>query len=175
MSSTSPTSPDQYRSPSASPVWRARRAFSPREAWKIEIDFGQRDGQVEEQRVLPGLLDGFGPQLAFSFGGGVRFGGQQPGVQVSGFPAITRRPAQLGAIGRFTFAEQQVVWLAFDPLTGLESESPGTGSPPAAGRLSPGLAGLDVVAGRVLGRAAVDLFPDVLQVIALTQRRDNCH
>jgi hypothetical protein len=39
ISSTSATSPDQYRSPSASPAWRARRAFSPREAWKIEIDF----------------------------------------------------------------------------------------------------------------------------------------
>src|SRR6201989_1211033 len=39
MSSTSATRADQYASPSWSPAWRARRAFSPREAWKIEIDF----------------------------------------------------------------------------------------------------------------------------------------
>ena len=38
MSFTSPTKADQYWSP-ASPAWRARRVFSPREAWKIEIDF----------------------------------------------------------------------------------------------------------------------------------------
>ena len=38
---------------------------------------GQRDRQVEEQRALPGLLDGLGPQLALAFGGGVRLGGQQ--------------------------------------------------------------------------------------------------
>ena len=38
MSSTSATRADQYASPSWSPAWRARRAFSPREAWKIEID-----------------------------------------------------------------------------------------------------------------------------------------
>ena len=39
ISSTSATRADQYRSPSASPASRARRAFSPREAWKIETDF----------------------------------------------------------------------------------------------------------------------------------------
>ena len=38
MSLTSPTRPDQYWSPSPSPAWRAKRAFSPREAWKIEMD-----------------------------------------------------------------------------------------------------------------------------------------
>ena len=38
---------------------------------------GQRDGQVEEQRALPGLLGGLEPQLAPAFGGGVRLGGQQ--------------------------------------------------------------------------------------------------
>ena len=64
---------------------------------------------------------------------------------------------------------------ADDPLAGLETERLGTGTPPAARRLSPALAGLDVVAGRVLGRAAVDLLPDVVKVIALAQRRDNCH
>ena len=38
MSSASATRADQYASPAASPAWRARRAFSPREAWKMEID-----------------------------------------------------------------------------------------------------------------------------------------
>ena len=38
MASTSATRADQYWSPSLSPAWRARRAFSPREAWKSEID-----------------------------------------------------------------------------------------------------------------------------------------
>jgi len=36
----------------------------------------QRDRQVEKQRALPGLADGFGPQFALAFGGGVRFGCQ---------------------------------------------------------------------------------------------------
>ena len=39
IASTSATSPDQYSSPAWSPASRASRAFSPREAWKIEIDF----------------------------------------------------------------------------------------------------------------------------------------
>ena len=60
-------------------------------------------------------------------------------------------------------------------LVGVE----GTGSygrvPPAAGRLSTALAGLDVVAGRALDRALVDVLPDVVKVIALAQRRDNRH
>ena len=33
-------------------------------------------------------------------------------------------------------------------------------------------AGLDVVAGRVLRGAAVDVLPDVVKVVALAQRRD---
>jgi Flavodoxin domain len=45
----------------------------------------------------------------------------------------------------------------------------------AAGRLPAGLAGLDVIAGRVLGPAAVDLLPDVVKVVALGQRRDDRH
>ena len=136
---------------------------------------GQRQGQVEEQRALPGLPDGLGPQLALALGGGVRLGGQQLRVQVGGFPAAVRRPAQLGAIRRLALAEQQVVRLALDPLAGLEAEGPRARAPPPAGRFSPGLAGLDVVAGRVLGRAAVNVLPDVVKVIALAQRRDNCH
>jgi hypothetical protein len=38
---------------------------------------GQRDRQVEEQRALPGLLDGLGAELALALGGGVRLGSQQ--------------------------------------------------------------------------------------------------
>ena len=136
---------------------------------------GERDRQVEEQRALPGLLDGLGPQLALAFGGGVRLGGQQRGVQVGGFAAVAWRAAELSAVGSFTLAEQKIVRLALDGLAGLEAERSGAGAPPAAGWFSPGLAGLDVVAGRVLGRAAVDLLPDVVKVIALAQRRDNCH
>ena len=94
------------------------------------------------------------------------------GVQVGGFAAAARRPAQLGAVGGFALAEQQVIGFALDPLAGLEAERFGAGTPPAAGRLSAALAGLDVVAGRVLGRAAVDLLPDVVKVIALAQGRD---
>jgi hypothetical protein len=84
-------------------------------------------------------------------------------------------PAEPGAVGGLALAEQQVVRLALDPLAGLEPERFRARAPPPAGRFSPGLAGLDVVAGRVLGRAAVHLFPDVVKVIALAQRRDNCH
>ena len=137
--------------------------------------FGQRDRQVEEQRALPGLLNGFGPQLALAVGGGVRLGGQQRGVQVGGFPAAARWSAQPGAVRGLALAEQQVIRFALDPLAGLEAEGPGAWAPPAPGRLSARFAGLDVIAGRVLGRAAVDLLPDVVKVIALAQRRDNRH
>ena len=134
---------------------------------------GQRDRQVEEQRALPGLLDGLGAELALALGGGVRLGGQQLRVQVRGLPAAARAPAELGAVGGLSLAEQQIVRFALDGLAGLEAERSGAGAPPAAGRFSPGLAGLDVVAGRVLGRAAVDLLPDVVKVIALAQGCDN--
>ena len=136
---------------------------------------GQRDRQVEEERALPGLPGGFQAQLVPAFGGGVRLGGQQPGVQVRGFPAAVRGPAQRGAVGGFALAEQQVIRFALDHLAGLEAERFGAWAPPAAGRLSAGFAGLDVVAGRVLDRAAVDLLPDVVQVVALAQGRDNRH
>ena len=136
---------------------------------------GQRQGQVEEEGALAGLPDGLGPQLAFALGGGVRLGGQQQRVQVGGFAAVTRAPAELGAIGGLALAEQQVIRLALDPLARLEAEGSRARAPPAARWFSPALAGLDVVAGRVLGRAAVDLLPDVVKVIALAQRRDNCH
>ena len=105
----------------------------------------------------------------------MRLGSQQLRVQVGGFAAVAWRAAELGAAGRLALAEQQVVRLAVDGLAGLEAERPGPWAPPAAGRLSPGLAGLDVIAGRILARAAVDLLPDVVKVIALAQRRDNCH
>ena len=136
---------------------------------------GQRNRQVEEEGALPGLPGGFDPQLVLAFGGGVRLGGQQPGVQVGGFAAAVGGLAQRGAVGGFALAEQQVVGLALDRLAGLEAEGLGAGAPPAAGRLSAAFAGLDVVAGRVLGRAAVDLLPDVVKVVALAQRRDDRH
>jgi hypothetical protein len=104
----------------------------------------------------------------------MRLGSQELRVQISGFAAVARGTAQLRAVGAFALAEQQVIRLALDRLAGLESEGLRSRAPPPAGRLSPALAGLDVVAGRVLGRAAVRLLPDVLQVIALTQGRDNC-
>ena len=135
--------------------------------------FGRRDRQVEEQRALPRFLDGLGAELVLAFGGGMRLGRQQRGVQVGGFAAVARRAAELSAIGRFALAEQQIVRLALDGLAGLETERSGTGAPPAAGRFSPGLAGLDVIADRVLGRAAVNLLPDVVKVIALAQGCDN--
>jgi hypothetical protein len=105
----------------------------------------------------------------------VWLGGQQRGVQVGGFAAVAWRAAELSAVGGLTLAEQKVVRSALDGLARLEPERLGAGSPPAAGWFSPGLAGLDVVAGRVLGRAAVNVLPDVVKVIALAQRRDNCH
>src|SRR5436190_8047300 len=127
---------------------------------------GQRDRQVEEQRALARLLDGLGPQFAFALGSSLRLRSQELGVQVGGFTAITRRPAQPGAVRGFTLAEQQIVRFTLDRLTMLEPERSGTGTPPAAGRLSPALAGLDVITGRVLDRTAIHLLPDVLQVIA---------
>ena len=135
----------------------------------------QRQGQVEEQRALPGFPDGLGAELALALGGGVRLGGQQLRVDVGSLPASVRAPAELGAVGGLALAEQQVIRFALDPLAGLETERLGTGTPPAARRLSPALAGLDVVAGRVLGRTAVHLLPDVLKVITLAQRRHNRH
>ena len=136
---------------------------------------GQRDGQVEEQGALPGLPGGFDPQLVLASGGGVRLGGQQAGVQVGGFAAAIGGPAQRGAVGGLALAEEQVVRVAFDPLAGLEAEGFRAGAPPAAGRLAAALAGLDVVAGLVFGRAAVDLRPDVVKVVSLAQRRDDRH
>ena len=118
---------------------------------------GQRDRQIEEQGALPGLLDRLGTEFTFALGGGVRLGRQQLRVQVTSFPAITRRPAQLGAVGCLALAEQQIVRLAFDPLARLEAEGLRAGAPPAAGWLSPGFAGLDVVAGRVLGAGVAEL------------------
>jgi hypothetical protein len=136
---------------------------------------GQRQGQVEEEGALARLLDGLGPQLAFALGGRMRLGREQQLVHVGGFPAVIRAPAELGAIGRLALAEQQVIRFALDPLARLEPERFRARAPPAAGWFSPALAGLDVVAGRVLDRAAVNVLPDVVEVIPLAQRRDNCH
>ena len=133
--------------------------------------FGQRDRQVEEQRALAGLLDGFDPKLVLAFGGGVRLGG----IQVGGFAAAARRPAQRGTVGRLALADEKIVRIALDRVAVIEAEGLRAGAPPAAGWLCPALAGLDVIAGRILGRAAVDLLPDVIQVVSLAQRRDNRH
>ena len=119
---------------------------------------------------MPG---GFDPQLVLAFGGGVRLGGQQRGVQVGGFAAAVGGPAQRRSVGGLALAEEQVVGLALDPLALLEAEGLGAWAPPAAGRLSSALTGLDVIAGRILGRAAIHLLPDVVQVVALAQGRDN--
>ena len=78
-----------------------------------------------------------------------------------------------GAVGGLALAEQQVVWFALDCLAVLEAEGLRARAPPAARRLCPALAGLDVIPGRVLARAVVDLAPDVVHVIALGQGRDN--
>jgi hypothetical protein len=137
--------------------------------------FRQRDRQVEEQRARPSLPDGLEPQFTAAFGGGMRLGGQQRGVQVGGLAAAAHRPPQLGSVRCFALAEQQVIGFAIDPLPGLEAERFSAGAPPAAWWLSPALAGLDVIAGRVLGRTTVDLLPDVVKVIALAQRRHNRH
>jgi hypothetical protein len=136
--------------------------------------FRQRAGQVEEQRALAGLADGLGAELALAFGGGVRLGGQQRLINIGGLAAAAGRPAQRGAVRGLALAEQQIVRFALDPLAVPEAERFRAGTPPAAGRLSPALAGLDVVAGRVLDRAAVRVLPDVVKVIALAERSDNC-
>jgi hypothetical protein len=175
MSSSSVTRAVQYWSPSWSPAWRARRAFSPREAWKIEMDLESERVRSKNRGALAAFLDGLGAEFAFASGGGVGLGGQQLGVDGGGFTAAGREPAQLGAVGSLALAEQQVVGFALDRLAGLQAEGLGAEAPPAARWLSPGLAGLDVIAGRVLGRAAVDLLPDVVQVVALAQGCYNCH
>jgi hypothetical protein len=124
MASISVTRTDQYRLPSWSPAWRARRAFSPREAWKIQIDLDNEMVRSEEQRALPGLAGGSKPQVPAAFGGGVRLGGQQRLVYVSGFTAAGRCPAKLGAVGGLAFAEQQVVRLAIESSGLVRSRGP---------------------------------------------------
>ncbi len=136
---------------------------------------GQRNRQVKEERALPGLTGGLDAELVLASGGGVRLGGQQPGVQAGGFAAAVWWLAERGTVGGLSFAEQQLVGFTLDPVAGLKAEGPGAGTPPAAGRLASALAGLDVVAGRVLSRAVVDLLPDVVKVVALAQRRDDRH
>jgi hypothetical protein len=67
----------------------------------------------------------------------MRLAGQQPGVQVGGFPAAAGGPSEGCAVWGFALAEQQVVRAAFDELAVLEAKSFRAGTPPAAGRLSP--------------------------------------
>jgi hypothetical protein len=82
---------------------------------------GQRNGQVEEQRALPGLLGRLDPQLVLAVGGGVRLGGHQLRVQVGGFAAAVVGLAQQGAVGGFALPEQQVMRLALDRLARLNA------------------------------------------------------
>ena len=133
----------------------------------------QRQGQVEEQRALPRLPGRLQPQHALALAGGVRLGGQQPGVDAGGFPAVARGPAQRRAVGGLPLAEQQVIRLPLDHLTRLKAQGLRTRPPPAARRLPAALAGLQVIPGRIPRQVTVDLAPDVVQVIALAQGRDN--
>jgi len=86
---------------------------------------------------------------------------------------VTGDLPQRGAVQSFALAEQQVIRFALDYLAKLEAERFRARAPPAARWLSSALTGLDVTPGRVLRQAAVDLPPDVVQVIALAQGRDN--
>ena len=175
MSSTSATRPDQYASPSLVSGLAGQAGVLAQGGVEDRDALGQRQGQVEEQGTLAGLPGGLGAELALAFGGGVRLGGEQRLVYVGGLAAASRAPAQRGAVGGLALAEQKVIRLALNPLTWLEPEGFRARAPPAAGRFSAALAGLEVVAGRVLGRAAVNVLPDVVKVIALAQGRDNCH
>src|SRR6185437_3700714 len=97
MSSTSPTSPDQYASPCWSPAWRARRAVLAQGGVEDRDALGQRQGQVEEQRALPRLPDRLGPQFGGGRGRRFRRGGEQLPEKVGRFAATTPRPAKPAA------------------------------------------------------------------------------
>ena len=84
----------------------------------------QRNRQVKEQGALPGPVDSLGPEFALALGSGMRLGGQKLRVQVGGFAAAARGPAQLSAVGAFALAEQQVVRLALDPSGRARSREP---------------------------------------------------
>ncbi len=101
----------------------------------------------------------------------MRLGGQQPVAQVGGLVAAARAPAQRGAVGNLALTGQQVMRLALERLAMREPERFGTRALPSARRLSPALAGLNVITGCILGRVAVNLLPDLLQVVPLAQRR----
>ena len=101
--------------------------------------------------------------------GSVRLGGQQLGVHVGVFAAIARRPAQLGAVRGLAFAEQQVVRFALDPLAGLEAEGPGAWSPTSGRAALPRFRWPGGNSWPRLGGTAVDLLPDVVKVVALSQ------
>ena len=133
----------------------------------------QRQGQVEEQRALPRLAARAGAQFPLPLRRGLRLGGQQPGVDLSGLRVAARRSAKRRAIGRFPLAEQQVVRLTLDLLAWGEAERLSGGAPPPSRRLAALLARLDVIIGWVQGQGRVDLLPDVVQVVALAQRADN--
>jgi hypothetical protein len=70
---------------------------------------------------VAGLAGGFGPQFVLAFGGRVRLGGQQAGVDAGSVLPTAGRPAERGAVGRLALAEQQVVRCALDYLAVLEA------------------------------------------------------
>jgi hypothetical protein len=133
----------------------------------------QRQGEVEEERALAGLAGGPQAQLTLAVGSGARFGCQQLGVDVGSLLGACWRPSELHAIGGLSLAEEEVVGLAFYEPAWFEAEGLGGGTPPTAGRLSPGLGGLEVVASGILSGTAVDLLPDVVKVVALGESRDD--
>ena len=173
MSSTSPARADHLISRLVA-CWRARRAFSPREAWKIEMDLdseivrSKKRGLCRVCLVASMRSSCLRPAVACGSAASSRAYRSAALRPPSGAcrAGYRRGLCVCRTAGRRVCAR---------PLAGLEAEGLGAGAPPAAGRLSAAFAGLDVVAGRVLGRAAVDLLPDVVKVVALAQRRDDGH
>src|SRR5580704_16892219 len=131
MSSTSVTRAVQYWSPSLSPAWRARRAFSPREAWKIEIDL---DSEIVRSRNR-GLWRAFWTASCGARAYVRRWrAARRPAARRTGrrLAAVSGWPAQLSAVEGLALAEQKVVRFALELLAILEAEGTGAWSPLAA-------------------------------------------
>ncbi len=123
-SSTSSTRADQYRSPSWSPAWRASRAFSPSDAWKIEIDLdseivkSKNSGPCRACRAAS--IRSSCLRSAVACGSAASSRAYKSAI----FRPPPGRPAQRGAVGGLTLAEEQIVGLALDRLAGLEAKRP---------------------------------------------------
>jgi hypothetical protein len=63
-----------------SPAWRARRAFSPKEAWKIEMDLDSEMVRSKNSGLCRAFLTASVRSSRFALGGGVRLGDQELGV-----------------------------------------------------------------------------------------------